>query len=256
MKWICIIVFFAISIPIIAQNDTLKIEFDKKTQATFYVDKLHHIYTVSNGFELKKFNEKMELLYTYSNFKNGKIKTIDVSNPFQIMLFSSETNRVIYLDNKLYTKATYQLFDWHLNNISSACRANDNHLWLFDNDDFRLILINEEGKIQLKSEELFTFLNNSPSQMFFLNNILYLYDETRGLLMFDNNGIYIKTIPLFYCDIQQIIGNIIISIKNNTESHYNTETMETKQDSTFYNKIWYADGYKIVADSKFIYKIK
>lgn len=256
MRKIFIYLIFVYSNAIFSQNDSIILDLQSSNFHFYTIDKLHNIYVKNDAYALQKYNEHLVLEYSYNNFKNGKIKVLDVSNPFQIMLFSNETNRIIYLDNKLNVNIIYNLLDWNLNNIALACRANDNFIWLFDNDDFRLLLVNEEGKTYLKSEELFNYITNTPSLMFFQDNILYIYDETKGLIMFDNNGIYIKSIPIFNSKIQQIIGKKIIYIKENKLYIYDTESFENSEKDINCDKIWFSEFYTLYNTNNQIVKIK
>ena len=64
--------------------------------ATFTTDQFGNYYDV-NDVEIKKFNLKGELQYTYSNNLLGKISNIDASNPLKIIVYFRDFTKILIL---------------------------------------------------------------------------------------------------------------------------------------------------------------
>ncbi len=92
------------------------------------VDSFQNVYTLK-GKAFYKNNQE-----NYQNLNLGEIFSIDIRNPFKIVLFYKNFNTVILLDNRLNEIEKIQ-FDF---NISFAVKASSNALWLFNQETRRL----------------------------------------------------------------------------------------------------------------------
>ena len=98
------------------------------------IDEFENIYYIKNNVFFKSSNQET---VNYSNLSLGKITSVDIHNPFKIVLFYRDYNCAIILDNKLneltnkidFTKNT--LF----NNVLLVSHSSENNLWLFADDN-------------------------------------------------------------------------------------------------------------------------
>ena len=85
------------------------------------VDRLGNIYLVRNN-TVAKYDAEMNFICAYDNYPAGSMSSLDVSNPFKVIVFYSEFNKLIYLDSKLAELLSpLMLDDAGLYNIKVVC---------------------------------------------------------------------------------------------------------------------------------------
>lgn len=121
----------------------------------FRLDDFNNIYTLDQAQLLKKYNKDLTEVFSYSFLRQGDISDIEVNNPTKLMLFFSDYQIVVFLDNTLSEINRLELEDLGLWNITSVTQSPDNHLWLYDPVNFRILKINESGKTIYSSNEFY-----------------------------------------------------------------------------------------------------
>ena len=103
-------------------------------------DSYDSMYTITD-MVLRKENTSGEFLFT--DFQLGNITSVDIINPFNVVVFYADTNTAILLDNKLslIEQINFNLLA-DVANISSVSNAGGNKLWLFNADSQQLELYN------------------------------------------------------------------------------------------------------------------
>ncbi|NNE13597.1 MAG: hypothetical protein HKO66_11840 [Saprospiraceae bacterium] len=167
------------------------------------VDDFGNIYLIKNNNQLHKYDENYNLLFEYSSYRQGIITTIDVSNPQKILLYLSEYQHIVFLDNTLSEIKTLNLESlgyWQVNNVGLSA---DNNIWIYDPNIHQLIKINDQGKEILKSNELIglNINDNSVSKIMVDNLNVYVAGESQ-IMSFDVFAQFIKTTDLQFEDIQ------------------------------------------------------
>jgi len=195
--------------PDLSENYLITGEFDQ-----IKVDKLGFIYLLNDNNELLKFDEDLNLKFKYSINSLGDLSTIDVSNPQKIILYFSDYQFVIFLDNTLSEIKRLNLESFGYWDIQCAALSNDNLIWIFDPVNFRLIKITGNGQLQLQSNELF-FEDESftTNKIFALENNVYLFSSER-IVLFDSFGQELKTIILPNQQIQ-FLGDQFLVLNEN-----------------------------------------
>jgi hypothetical protein len=99
--------------------------------------------------------------FRFTDFQLGTIRSVDIINPLNIVVFYADTNTAILLDNKL-TEIERINFNFveDFANISTASNAGGNKLWLFNADSQQLEVYNYRFKtksiISLPISEILT----------------------------------------------------------------------------------------------------
>jgi hypothetical protein len=103
-------------------------------------DNYDHLYTVTD-MVLRKENATQG--YKFTDFQLGNITSVDIINPFNVVVFYAQTNTVLLLDNKLslIEQINFNLLE-DVANISRVSNAGGNKLWLFNADSQQLELYN------------------------------------------------------------------------------------------------------------------
>ncbi len=96
------------------------------------LDNFGTVYYIKNN-TLYKVEEKNK--YSYSNVQFGKISSANSFNPLKISIFYEDFNTAIILDNRLaeIIKMDFSILE-NYKNVSFVSTANDNALWIFNQD--------------------------------------------------------------------------------------------------------------------------
>lgn len=187
--------------------------FIKKVEhkADFYTsDHQQNIYSVKAN-KLTKFNSKGEKLYSYFNTYLGDITHIDASDPLRVHLFYKEFNQILYLDNFLVEIGSPILLDelGHIQ-VSTTCSSVKGGFWIFDELEKRVFYYDKNLQQIHKSISLDGFLNGTlPSCMVEKNGLLFINIPEKGMIICDEFGGYVRSVPLNGINSFQVRNNLI-----------------------------------------------
>lgn len=224
MKKIIVILMVIMGYSLYAQVKTLPFNGNILT-----TDQFGFYYEVKNT-EINKYAINGKLNCSYSNNILGVIASVDVSNPQKIIVYFKDFTKVLILDNTLSpTSEVIDLTRLELDETSLVCRSYNNGIWYYDPVRFELIRKDQELETTNSSGNLANALNINIQANYLVeyNNRLYLNDPTNGVLVFDNFGTYLKTIPLYGLGSFQVKDKFLIyaNVKANIEL-YNFFTLE------------------------------
>lgn len=199
---------------------------------TFTTDQFGNYYDINN-VEIKKFDINGDLQYTYSNNLLGKIASVDVSSPLKIIVYFRDFTKILILDNTLSpTSSIIDLTQLNLEETSLVCRSYNNGIWYYNPLRFELVRKNQDLTTSNTSSNLSNLLNKNIQPNFLVehNNNIYLNDPKNGILVFDNFGTYLKTIPIFGLTTFQVKEKFIIYIaENGSVMTYDFFTLDNQQ---------------------------
>jgi hypothetical protein len=212
-------------------SDGINPEKEYNYKADFFsTDGFGNLYVVQNS-ELIKINIKNNKKLVYSNFSSGKISSIDPSDPFRILVYYKDFNRILFLDKNLTEiMSPISLDDKGIFNAVSVCQSVNGGFWVLDQNSAQLLYLDKHLNIVKKSaviEEIFD-QNTDTKQAFMLekNDYIYVGFENAGLMQFDSYGVYIKTFPLINFTNFQVIDNIIVYYSEGKLNYYNTQNYQ------------------------------
>lgn len=162
------------------------------------VDELGQLYLLTPQNELIKYKPDGQELFRYNNNTLGELAVVDVSNPFNILLFYPAHQRVVLLDRTLNPQASLDLRDGALLNAATVGLSRDNNIWVYDDWDFRLKLINARGEELLRTDDLRLSLQatETPTQIRVHRERVYLCFPGRGVAEFTNFGQFMGWLPI------------------------------------------------------------
>ena len=248
MKKISVILLLVLVSPLFAQVKVFPFKGSILT-----TDQLGYYYEITNT-EINKYTVNGKLDCSYSNNLLGVIASVDVSNPQKILVYFRDFTKILILDNELApTSDIIDLTDLELDETSLVCRSYNDGVWYYDPVRFELIRKDQELETTNSSGNLANSLNINIQANFLVehNNRLYLNDPKNGVLVFDNFGGYLKTLPLYGLESFQVKDKFMIytNISNEIE-FYNFFTLEqTKFYPNKYNNI---KGIRLEGNSIFI----
>lgn len=152
-----------------------------------------------NSHELKKTSAKGEFLFSWQNPGGGKITWTDPGNPFRILIFSKESNQIIWLDNKLSPIGNPLNLDLlGIHNLSGICSSKNGGFWAFDQSTQMLIKFNQSLDKQIEIPVRIKLENSSETwvQMLEWKQQLFFLIPGEKALVADLFGQIIKRIPV------------------------------------------------------------
>lgn len=165
------------------------------TAVSIKSDHLNNIYLVTPENTIEKRAEQGKLLATFNDKRFGQ-PAVDATDPMKIVAYYSDFDIVVILDNTLSPTRTVYLSDQQgIRNASLVAHAYGNALWLYDQDDFKLKRLEENGAVSLISDDLsLQDIVTDPIMIIERDNRIYLCDSSQGIHVFDTYLNYEKTI--------------------------------------------------------------
>lgn len=154
---------------------TFSVTFSQNEQTidTIGVDNYKSTYMLNNNVLIKENNNETK---TYQNFNFGNISTVDIINPFEIVVFYDEFNTVVILDNVLNLMRTIQF----PNNISFSRKGITNKIWIYNEDENKIQLYDYKSKqVSISSQLITKFTPNKMESNF---NSVRLSDDKKTLV--------------------------------------------------------------------------
>ena len=186
------------------------------------VDKLGFIYLVTvEKNEIIKLDADYKILFRFSLRGFGDIHQLFVENPQKLMVYYSDYNKLIFLDNTLSEINRLDLESLSLWNMQGATIARNNIIWLLDSANIRLLTIAETGKILLSTNEQDPVLREFISEVPYMinkDNLIYI-NNGKKIAIYDEFGVHMRSykhdnegIQLHNKQILFLEGNKLMSI--------------------------------------------
>ena len=195
--------------------DVASLSRDYMIQGSFSnmnVDKLGNIYLINEKNEILKYDDSYNLLFRNSYNTQGRISHIDVSNPQKILVYFSDFQKILFLDNTLSEIKFLNLESLGYWNIRAVAPSVDNMIWIYDPINFKMIKINDNGNILLSSNELYSegLQGASEPQIIARDDRVYLYTNVE-VMVFNIFGELLKRINLPNNGIQYLQSDMLFS---------------------------------------------
>jgi len=237
------------------------INVSKYKPESFSIDINGSIFLIS-GNSLYKLDGNDSNTIEFSNKMYGSITSVDVSNPFKILVFYKETGMIVFLDNHLKElQSPISLPKQGLLNTELACTGSDNSFWIYYTDTRQIIKFNYQINVITSTPDLSVLCPTSttPTIITERGDKLFMLIPEFGVVIFYTSGNYCQTInfkkissfmPLSENELFYISDNAIPFIMNFRTNSFNELTSLTKYNSNnqivyFNNKIYELDKDRI-----------
>lgn len=192
------------------------------------VDNLGNVYLVTPNNQIKKLSTNLDSIAVFNNpALLGNITSIDVSNPFKILVFYKSFSTIVVLDKYLSVLNTIELQKKNLFTVSAVTTSYDNNIWLFDEANHKIKRIDSEGNVLVetidfrllfKYEKIFTadYLKDIEGK-------LYLYNKDFGFFVFDYYGGLQNKFALKNLTNVQFVNKQVIGFDNDKVIIYNIQ---------------------------------
>ncbi len=233
-KSILFILCFFTAVVTHAQSDS-SFQFLKTISGNFSyfnVDNLDNVYYINSTNQLKKITAKGDSVAVFNDVKKyGNPTFIDLTNPLKVLLYYKNFSTVVVLDRFLAIRNTINFRKQNIFFVKSIALSYDNHIWLFDEQDYKLKKVNEEGKLLQETTDWRMLFDSvpSPQQIFDKNNFIYLYDPEKGFYIFDYYGGFKNRLALLNWNNVEVNGNTMYGFSNNMLYSYEMQSFNLKE---------------------------
>ena len=175
-------------------SDTLKV---KDEITAFSQDRTGNIFLTFKGGAITKYSPSMDSLISFSPEKLGDISLLEAWHGFQIFAFYEEFQEFVLLDRFLTRATRYQLSQSSANYADMCTISSDQNLWIFEENELRLIKLNLNVRAVEIEVPLEFILDTSEHNITFLReyqNLVFLVDVNSGIYVLDNLGNYLRKI--------------------------------------------------------------
>lgn len=222
----------------------------------FNVDNLDNIYLIINGNQLKKLNAYGDSVAVYNDVKRfGNPSSIDVTNPLKTLLYYKNYSTVVVLDRLLTVRNNINFRKQNIFYVNNVALSYDNYIWIFDEEDYKLKKIDEEGKVLLSTIDWRNLFDTVPAvaRIIDRNNFVYLYDPEKGFYIFDYYGSFKNRLVFLKWSNVEVSGKIIYGFYDNKLYSYELNSLELKE---YKLPVFLGDYISIKAMNRKLYLLK
>ncbi len=198
----------------------------------FNVDNLDNTYLIIDNNQLKKLDAKGDSVAVYNDVKKyGNPAYIDVTNPFKILVYYKNYSTVVMLDRLLAVRNMINFRNQQIFFVNNVTLSYDNYIWLFDEEDFKLKKIDEEGKVLLASTDWRMLFDTVPAAVKIIDrdNFVYLYDPTKGFYIFDYYGSFKNRLAFLNWTNVEVNENTVYGFSNDKLYSYQLKSLQLKE---------------------------
>jgi hypothetical protein len=196
------------------------------------VDNLDNLYLITTGNQLKKINANGDSVAAFNDVKKyGTPTLIDVSNPLKILVYYKGFATVVILDRLLTLRNSINFRKMGIFSVKALGTSYDNNIWLFDEQDFKLKKIDDDGRVLQETTDWRQLFDDAPSptEIIDADNYVYSYDADKGFFIFDYYGTFKNNLPFLHWKDIGVSGNRLYGFRNDTLNSYELKSLDLKQ---------------------------
>lgn len=194
-----LLVFYQIQ-PISGQQEwgnPIVIEFPRLSQLS--VDNQGFIFIADTEGNIYQYDQKGKEINNFSPNRQAAISHLEAAWTVNIFTFSSDLQEYRILDRFINPVSENRIPLQHFNLVKIATLGNNNIIWAFDETDLSLKQWDYRRNRIFQNQPLNLILNKSSFEirdMREYQNLLFLKIEEEGIYILDNQGNFIKNIPI------------------------------------------------------------
>lgn len=216
---------------LVRESDSLVKKIKVEKASFLCCDANGNIYTISDRNTLLRFDTEGKPSGHYNNIQNGDLTWVDASNPLKILLYYPQYTTLVFLDKMLSPKATLNLQQIGLTDVSACGMAEDGNFWVYDNTKAHLLKINNQLEIISESNDLRSETGTVPHPVSITSagGKVYLCDTTNGIYTFDRYGAYLNTLPFKKAHQVQVLNHQLIWYTNSKLHVYQLKNFQSNE---------------------------
>lgn len=193
----------------------------------FGVDQFGNIYLIK-GDELLKLDSKGKELYAFSDPLYGNITSVDALNAMNPLVFYDDVNQLRILDNRLNDVLSFDLLEAGFIDPTLVAYSDQENIWFYDQILDRLARFEPTQNKITDQSLVIAQINNKqirPIALLSSFNRVLLVIPNVGIMVFDPQGSYVKTIALPDFEFLAFSNKTIIALnRNGLISEYTLDT--------------------------------
>lgn len=162
------------------------------------VDRQNQIYVCNYNGEISRYDSNGKLQLTFSPKQPAKITLLEAWNGLRVFSFSRDLQQYTWLDRFLTDAPSYNFGPELVAYARLMAPAQDDKIWVIDDADFTLKKIDPIGQQIVLNTQLSLVLNSAATDLVFMReyqNLLFILDKNKGIIVFDNMGNLKQKIP-------------------------------------------------------------
>ena len=162
-------------------------------------DRKDNIYIANDAGDVLQFDINGNRINTYSPDKPGVVTLIEAWAALRILIFYQDFQEYLFLDRFLNASPYYQIDHENVGFSSLLTLAEDNNLWLIDNENLNLVKFDITTNQVLINTSLNNYILMEGNDLNFIRAYqqqVFINDAGNGILVFDNFGNYVKKLPV------------------------------------------------------------
>jgi hypothetical protein len=201
----------------IPQQWTFQASFKTTPIHRVSIDPYFNFYVSDDKGNVFKYDSMGNQLLRYSPPKKAKVSLLEAWRGINIFIFYRELQEYTILDRFLTTSNQNFAFqkdrednEKRVGFARIATVASDNNLWVFDDEDFSIKKYDTRNNNVILHVPLDLILDPSYYDLTYIReyqNLLFINDKNKGILVFDNLGNYKTMIPQIGIDYYNFLGN-------------------------------------------------
>lgn len=194
-------------------------------------DKQGNIYLALENGTIDQYDNAGNLLHHYSPEKLSEATLIEAWNPLKIFIFYRDFQEYIFLDRFLTANNRFSLAEIS-SYIGLATISADNNIWLIDYSDFSLKKFDVTFQQVTLDRPLDLVLNPDDYDLTFMReyqNLLFIADKSKGILLFDNLGNYLRQVSTNQTDYFSFLEDELYFISDSTIHLINIYNEESRK---------------------------
>lgn len=163
------------------------------------LDNRGNLFFSDKGGNVFKLTGKGELENSYSPSFQGKLHQLEAFWPSYIFLFSSDLQKITLLDVFLSPIARFSIHHDQIGRIGTATLGSRQVVWILDEIGWSLIQYDYLKNEILQKQPLHHLLGREDSEVKELlerQNLVFMNVKEQGVLIFDNQGSFIKKLAI------------------------------------------------------------
>lgn len=161
-------------------------------------DRLNNIYINDTKGNIRKLDSLGRPLALYAPQQFGMLTSLETWASLRVFLFYEDTQRYTFLDRYLADSEFSEFPAEKFGFVRLAASSSDNQIWLLDLRPLSLTKFDmtfNEVSFSQSLNQLSDTLDLHPYQLVEYQNRVYLGDNSIGVLVFDNLGNFLRTLP-------------------------------------------------------------
>lgn len=235
MNRLLIILLFLLPAAVgVAQGDTAfkQVKIIGGDIVQFTVDNLGNLYTLDKNDLLKKLNPQGDSIAVFNDVrKYGKVYSIDATNPLKVLLHYKDFGTIVVLDRLLNVRNTIDLRQQGIFQAKAIAQSYDNGVWVYDEQEAKLKRLNDDGAVIDQSSDFRQMMETAPSPVKIIDQdkLVYLYDTTQGVFVFDYYGSLKNKVALLGWKDFQVIDRSVFGRKDGFFERYELGSLSLKE---------------------------